>query len=137
MEVPRNLFLQLLVQPALKLSHLAATQARHVNVISRPVRLVVMPVAAQMQQIQLINQSLFFEKINRSVDGNEVHARIDFLRPRQNLIYVQMLLRGIHHLQNDTPLPRHAYATRSHSLLNPTSCLCSIEALTRGNSVRR
>src|SRR5438270_9699668 len=56
-EIPRNLLLQLLVKRALKLADLPAAQARHVNVVPRPMRLVVVAVAAQMQQVQLIDQS--------------------------------------------------------------------------------
>src|SRR5262249_31020665 len=48
-KVARNLFLQLFVQSAFELPHFAALQARHMDMIPRPVRLVVVPVAAQVQ----------------------------------------------------------------------------------------
>src|SRR6266403_1145123 len=54
-EIARDLFLQLFVQAALEFAHFPASQASHMNVIPRPMRFVVMPVAAQMQQIQLVN----------------------------------------------------------------------------------
>src|SRR5260370_34440738 len=54
-KVSRNLFLQLFVQAALELAHLAAPQASHVDVIRWPVGLVLMPVAAQVQQIPLVD----------------------------------------------------------------------------------
>src|SRR6267154_795307 len=134
-EIARDLFLQLFVQAALELAHLAASQACHVYVIPRPVRFVVVPVAAKMQQIQLVNQALFFKKINRAVNGNEVNAGVDFLRARQNLIHVQMLLGVIHHLQDHPPLPRHADTTSRRRLLKLAGCFCGVEPLTRGYAV--
>jgi hypothetical protein len=131
------LFLQLFVQAAFEFADFAATQAGDVDVIPRPVSFVVVPVAAKMQQIQLVDQALLFKKINRAVNSDEVHARIDFLRSLENLIHVQMLLGVIHHLQDDSALPGHANAAGSHSLLNPAGCLGGIEALTGGNPVRR
>jgi hypothetical protein len=71
------------------------------------------PVAAKMQQIQVIDEALCFQEVNRAVHGDQVHACVNFLRFGENLIHVQMLFRIIHHLQNDAPLPGHADASRS------------------------
>ncbi len=105
--------------------------------ISRPVRFVVVPVAAKMQQIQLVDQPLLFQEINRAIDGDEVNTRVDFLRALEDLIDIQMLLRVVHHLQNDAALAGHADATCSYRLLNLTGCFGSIEALAGGNPVGR
>ena len=61
--------------------------------LPRPVRFVVMPVAAQMQQIQLVDQPLFFKEVNRAVNGDQVYACIDFLRPLEDLVHIEVLLR--------------------------------------------
>ena len=98
-------------------------------------RFVVVPVAAQMQQIQLVNQALFFKKVNRAVDGNEVNAGVDFLCSREYLIHVQMLLSVVHHLQDDPPLPRHSNAASCCRLLKLAGCFRGVEALTGGNPV--
>src|ERR1700730_5819772 len=105
--------------------------------IPRPMALVVMPVPAQMQQIQLINQSLFFEEVNRAVNGYEVHIRINLARTLQNLVHIEMLLRVIHDLQYHASLPRHPQATFCHSLLQPPGGLCGVDALPGGRPVRR
>ncbi len=47
-----------------------------------------------------------------------------------------MLLRVVHHLKNDSPLPRHANAARRQSLQKFSGGFRGIEALTRGNTVR-
>ena len=50
-EVASDLLFQLFVQPALEFPNFAAAQARDVDVIARSMSLVVVPVAAQVQQI--------------------------------------------------------------------------------------
>src|ERR1700722_11960565 len=59
-EVASDLLFQLFVEAALKFADFAATQAGHMNMVARAVTLVVVAVSAQMQQIQLIDESLFF-----------------------------------------------------------------------------
>src|SRR5439155_313747 len=80
-EVPRDLVFQLFVEAAFEFADLAAPQAGHVNVVPRTVRLVIVAVSAQVQQIQLIDQAFFFQQVDGSVDGDDVHARVNFLRP--------------------------------------------------------
>src|SRR5258708_25255991 len=76
---PYTTLFRSLVQPALKLAHFSAAQARHVDVIARTMRLVIMPVAAQMQQVQFVNQSMFFEEIDRkSTRLNSSHQIISY-----------------------------------------------------------
>ena len=109
--------LQLFVQAAFEFADLAAAQAGNVDVVPRPMRLVIVAVAAQMKQIQLIDEALFFQQVNRAVNRNEVYSRVHLLRPLENLIHVQMLLGVVHHLQNHSPLARHSNPARSHRLL--------------------
>jgi hypothetical protein len=136
-KIPRDLFLQLLVQAAFEFAHLSATQTGHVNVIARAVRLVIVPVAAKVEQIQFVDQALLFEQINRAVDGDEVDARVNLLSAFQDLVHIQMLLSIVHHLQNDAALPGHADSARGHRLLKFSGCFRGIEALTGGNPVSR
>jgi hypothetical protein len=135
MKVTSDLFLQLFVQPAFKFSDFATSQTRHVDVIARSMRFVVVPVTAEMQQVQLVNQALLLKKVDCPVYGNEVHARIKLLRSRQDLIHVQMLLGVVHYLQDHAPLPGHADAAASHSLPELTGRLGGVKALTGRNPV--
>jgi len=54
------LFFQLFVQTTLKLAHFPTPQTRYVDVVSRTMRFVIVPIAAQVQQVQLVNQAMFF-----------------------------------------------------------------------------
>src|ERR1700676_4705217 len=59
-EVTGDLLFQLFVETALKFADFAATQAGHMNMVARAVAFVVVAVTAQMQQVQLIDEPLFF-----------------------------------------------------------------------------
>jgi hypothetical protein len=83
-----------------------------------------------MQQVQLVDQAMFFEQINRAVDGNQMHAPINLLSPLQDLIDIQVLLGVIHYLQNHAPLPRKTNALRAQRVLQITSSLRGVESLT-------
>ncbi len=136
-EIARDLLLQLLVQAAFEFPNLAAAQARHMNVIARTVRLVIVAVPAKMQQIQFVNKALLLQQVNRAVHRNEVDVRINLLRPGKNLIHIQVLLGIIHHLKDHAALPGHADSAPGHCLLKLARCLRGIEALSRGSPVRR
>jgi hypothetical protein len=136
-EVAGDLFFQLLVEAAFEFPHFPATQASHVDVVSRPVRFVVVPVAAKMQQIQFINQAVFLKKINSAVNGNEVNVGVCLLRAFQYLIHIQVLFGVVHHLQNDAPLPGEPNPQPPDGLLQSAGGFGGIEAFTTGNPVRR
>src|SRR5579864_7537324 len=79
-----DLLLELLVELALEFAYFAASQARDVNVIARPVALIKVPVSPQMQQVELVDQSVMFKQVERAVYGNARNSRVDFFRARQN-----------------------------------------------------
>jgi hypothetical protein len=135
MKVARDLFLQLFVQAALKLAHFPTPQTRHVDVIPRTVSFIIVPIAAQVQQVQLVNQAMFFEQINRAVDGNQMDALIDLLRAFQDLIDIQVLLGIIHNLQNHAPLPRQPDTFGAQRLLQTAGSFRGIESLAGRNPV--
>jgi hypothetical protein len=131
-----DLLFELLVEAAFELAHFAAAQARHMDVITRSMTLVVVPVPAQMEQVKFVNQAVLLEKINRAVNSDEVYAGINFLRSFEDLVDVQVLLGLIHHLQNDAPLPRQPNAQPPNGLLQSTGGFRGVKPLTGGNPVR-
>src|SRR5579862_2562674 len=66
-----------------------------------------------MQQIQLINQSMSLQQIDRPVHRHPRNIRIDLLRLLQNLARIQMPLGILNHLQQHAPLPRQPDPLRS------------------------
>ena len=134
-EVAGDLILQLFVKIALEFADLAAAQARDMDVVPRPVRLIIVPVAPQVEQVQLVDQAFFFQQVNRAVNRDEVYASVNLLRAIENLIHVQVLLSVVHDLQDDAPLPRHANPACSRRLLESSRGFRGIQALTGGNAM--
>jgi hypothetical protein len=116
-KVAGDLLFELLVQAAFKFPHLAATQAGDVDVIARAVTFVIVTIATQVQEVELVDKAVLFEEVDGPVDGDEMHARIDFLGAREYLIDVQVLLGVIHDLKDDAALPGHAQAALTEELL--------------------
>lgn len=107
-EIASDLLFQLLIEAAFKFADFAATEAGDMNMVARPVTFVVVAIAAQMQQIQFVDEALFLEQVDGAVYGNQVNAGINFLRTGEDLIDVQVLLGGVHDLQDDATLLGHA-----------------------------
>ena len=74
------------------------------DMIARAVGFVVVAVAAEVEEIEFIDETFLFEKVNRAVNGDEVNFGIDFLGAGEDLVHVEMLLGGIHDLQDDAAL---------------------------------
>ena len=79
-----DLTLELLKKLAFNLSHFPAAQACDVNVVARTMAFVVVPVAMDVEQVELVEQAVPLEHLERAVDGDAVNARIDFLRALEN-----------------------------------------------------
>ena len=103
-----DLTLQLLKQPAFNFPYLSAAQAGDVNVIARTMAFVIVLVAADVEQVKLVNQAEPLEHIQSAVDGDAVNAGIDFLGAIENGAGVQMLLGVIHHFEEDAALASDA-----------------------------
>ena len=93
-----DLILQLLEKIALHFADLPAPQTRNVNMIARPMTFVVMPVAMNMQQIELIKQAHLLEHFQGAVNRDAVNSRIDLLRALEDGIRSQVPLGLVHHL---------------------------------------
>jgi hypothetical protein len=89
-----------------------------------------------MQQIEFVDQAMFFEEINGAVNGNEVNVGVCLLCALEDLIHVEMLLGVVHHLQNDAPLSRKPNPQPPDGLLQSAGSFGGVKAFTTGNPVR-
>ncbi len=119
----------------LELADGSAFQAGDVDVIAGPVAFIEMLVAAQVEQIQLIDQAVAFEKIDGAVDGHAVDAGIELLRAIENGAGVEMALGVVHDLEEDFSLARQAHAAFCEGLLQAAGALMGVNALSGGNSM--
>ncbi len=60
--IASNLLLQLVVEMTLEFADFTTTQAGDMNVIARTVRLVIVAVAAKMQQVEFVDQAVFLQE---------------------------------------------------------------------------
>lgn len=111
--VARDLPLEIFVKLALEFADLAATHAGNVDVVLRGVAFVEVTVASKMEQVELIDQSVPLEQVDRTVDGNARDIRIDFLRTFQDFVRIQMPAGRLDHLQQDATLAREANAAHA------------------------
>src|SRR5262249_1487410 len=75
------------------------------------------------------------QEIDGAVHGDEVDLRVDALRPLQNLVHVEVLLRFVHHLQDGAALAGHAQAAVGERLLKAAGGVRGVNALTDGREV--
>ncbi len=113
--VAGDLLHELLVESGLEFADLAAADAGNMDMIAGAVGFVVVAVAAEMEEIEFVDETFFFEELDRTVDGDEMDFRTDLLGAIEDLIDVEVLLGGIHDLQNNAALAREADAALAKS----------------------
>lgn len=104
------------------------------DVIAWSVAFVVVAIAAQVQQVQLVNQALAFQQVERAIDRYLRNFGIDFLSAVEDFVRIEMAARGLHHLQDHAALAGEADAARTEGLGQVTRHL-TIDALAGGNAM--
>ncbi len=94
----RDLLFQFFVERGFKFTHFAAFEAGDVNVVARAVAFVEVLVAAQVKQVQFIDQTAALEQIHRAIYRYAMHTRIDFLSAFEDGSYVEVGFGVVHHL---------------------------------------
>jgi hypothetical protein len=132
--VAGDLLFELLVEARLELTDFAAAETGDVNVIARAVRFVIVAVAAEMEQVELVNKTLALEEIDGAVNRNEVDFRIDSLGAFKDLVDVEVLLGGVHDLENDAALAGQADAALAEGGLEMAGWISGIDAFAAGDT---
>jgi hypothetical protein len=73
---------------------------------------IVVLLALQVHEVELVNQAVALEQIESAVDGHTIDLGIDPAGMAQDLAGVEVLLGGLHHTQDGATLARHAHSTR-------------------------
>jgi hypothetical protein len=107
-EVAGDLFLELLVEAGFEFADLAAAKTSDVDVVARAVGFVVVAVAAEMEEIELVDQAFFFEEVDGAIDGDEVDGGVHFLGALEDLIDVEVLFGVVHDFEDDAALAGEA-----------------------------
>jgi hypothetical protein len=105
-----DLTFQLLEEVGFKFADFAAAQAGDVDVVARAVGFVIMLIAAEMQEIEFVDQAMALQEIERAIDRDAMDAGIDALGALEDFIGCEVALGAIHHLEEDAALAREAHA---------------------------
>jgi hypothetical protein len=89
--IARDLLFQFLVELTFKLANFPTTNACDVDVVARPMTLVEMAIAAQMKQIQFVDQAMAFQQVDCAIHSDARDVGID-------LTGIEMPARSLHHL---------------------------------------
>jgi hypothetical protein len=130
-----DLLLQFFVEFRFKLAHFSAFQAGDVDMVAQAVAFVEVLVAAQMQQIKLIDQAITLEQIESSIHCHAMHAGIDFLGAIENRSGVEMTFGVVHHLKQHFSLAREANTALFERSLKTARALVSVDSFSGGNSM--
>ncbi len=113
----------------------SAFQAGDVDVIAGAVAFVEVLVAAQVEQVEFVDQAVAFEQIDGPVDSHAMDAGIEFLRAIENGAGVEMALGAVHDLEENFPLARQAHAALCEGLLQAARPLVCVYSLAGGDSM--
>jgi len=105
------------------------------DMVARAMGFVVVAVAAKVEKIEFVDEALAFEEVDGAVDGDEVDVRVDFLGAIEDLIDIEVLLGGVHNLEDDTTLAGEADAAVTKRVLEMALRGGGVDALARGNSM--
>ncbi len=103
--------------------------------IARAVALVEMAIAAEMKQIEFVDQPVALEQVNRAVNGDARDIGVDLLGAIQNFACVQMAPRGFHYLHENAALARQTNASRGELPREMAGRLIGVDSFSGGNAV--
>jgi len=134
-EVAGDLLLELLVEAGFEFADFAATQAGDVDVVARAVGFVVVTVAAEVEEVELVDEALFFEEVDGAVDGNEVDGGVHFLGALEDLIDVEVLFGVVHDFENDAALAGEANSLLAEGFLEVAGGFGGVDAFAGGDTM--
>jgi hypothetical protein len=112
-----DLLHEVLVEAGLEFTDFATADAGDMNVIARTMSFVVVTIAAEMEEIEFVDETFFFEQVDGPIDGDEMDFGVDFLGAIEDLVDIEVLLGGVHHLENHAALASETNATLAKRLL--------------------
>ena len=105
------------------------------DVIAGAVAFVEMLVAAQVEQVELVDQAVALEQIEGAVDGDAMDAGIELLGAIENGAGVEMALGVVHHFEQNFSLARQAHAALCEGRLQAAGALMGVDSLAGGDSM--
>ena len=98
------------------------------DVVAGTVAFVEVLVAAEVQEVELVDEAVALEQIEGAVDGDAMHAGIDFLGAFEDGAGVEVALGVVHDLEEDSSLAGEADAALFESGLQAAGALVGVDA---------
>jgi hypothetical protein len=131
-----DLLFELLVEMGFEFADLAATKAGDVDVVAGAVGFVVVAIAAKVEEVELVDETLFLEEVDGAVDGDEVDFGVEFLRAVEDLIDIEMLFGGVHDLEDDAALAGESNAALAERVLEMAGERAGVDPFAAGDTMR-
>src|SRR5712664_3088265 len=96
---------------------------------------VVVAVAAEVEEIKLVDKAFFFEEVDGAVDGDEVDGGIHFLGALEDLVDVEVLLGGVHDFEDDAALAGQANSLFAEGFLEAAGGFGGVDAFAGGDAM--
>ncbi len=78
------------------------------DVVAGAVGFIVVAVAAEVEEIEFVDQAFSFEEVDGAVDGDEVDGGVHFLGAFEDLVDVEVLLGVVHDFEDYAALTGEA-----------------------------
>jgi len=127
-EVAGDLLFELFVEPGFELADFAAAETGDVDVVTRAVSFVVVAIAAEVEEVELVDEAFFFEEVDGAVDGDEVDGGVHFLGASEDLVDVEVLLGGVHDFEDDAALAGEANSLFAEGFLKAAGGFGGVDA---------
>jgi hypothetical protein len=134
-EVAGDLFFELFVETRFEFADFAAAETGNVDVVTRAVGFVVVAVAAEMKEVELVDEAFFFKEVDGAVNGDEVDDRVHFLGAFEDLVDVEVLLGGVHDFEDHAALASEADSLFAESFLKATGGFGGVDAFARRDAM--
>jgi hypothetical protein len=134
-EVAGDLLFELFVEAGFEFADFATAETGDVDVVAGAVGFVVVAVAAEMEEVELVDEAFFFEEVDSAIDGDEVDRGVDFLGASENLIDIEVLLGGVHDFKDDAALASEANSLFAESFLEAASGFGGVDTFAGGDAM--
>src|SRR5580704_14233519 len=105
------------------------------DVISRAVAFVEMPMAAKVEQVQFVDEAVMLQELERAIDGDARDIRVDRLCAFENFASIEVPRGSFHHLEHHTALARKADTPGPELALEAAGSLVNVDTFAGGNAV--
>ena len=103
--------------------------------VAGAVGFVIVAVAAEVKEVELVDKAFFFEEVDGAVDGDEVDGGVHFLGAFEDLVDVEVLLGVVHDFKNDAALAGEANSLFAEGFLEVAGGFGGVDAFAGRDAV--